>query len=542
MTETIAGFRSEAQKVLAQREIERRRCKSHPAYLLDHVKCVDPTDGSWFKFQLVDLEAPWYWQRRLLDEWIASQAHICLKARQIGITWLAAGLALWTLLYKPGTGVLIVSTNEDKSIEVANRLWNMLLSLPEWLWNGAEVIKPQRSEPTSDIWLKFPDGRISKLKALPSTPNAGHGSTAALVILDEFSRQEYAREAWKAAIPTTQGVTKGGESGLALVISTGNGVSKSATGGNFFHHLWVNAEEYGLGKRFLPWSQHPDRDENWYRVKAAKLPLADRGEQFPKDEDEAFILTGSPYFDRDVIMEYMKRIPEPKFRFDFEVKGAKANLKKWPHGRIRVYSEPEPDRKYAIFADPATGRGEDYTAAYVVDLADPKFVAEFHAKLDSDLFAEQLHYLGRWYNTAKIAVEVAGGFGEAVTIPLRDGKTARPPYPDLYKHRFSNRPGFQEAKTIGFPTNTHTRPLIITGLNKALREYTLPFLTQRLWDECRTFVNRDNSPTPRAQDGCNDDCVMAAAGALEMYRLYGEHPEKSKRRPRTRSIYKPIAA
>jgi hypothetical protein len=534
---------TEARKILAEREIERRLCKTHPAHLLNHVICIDATDGEEFRFQVINPEDPWYWQRVLLDEWLESPKHICLKARQIGITWLAAGLALWTLLYIPGSGVLVVSTKEGEAIKVANRLWNMLLSLPKWLWNGAEVIKPVRSEPTSDIWLKFPDGRISKLEALASTPAAGHGSTAALVILDEFSRQDYARESWKAAVPTTQKAKKSGKQpGRVLVISTGNGVSKSATGGNFFHHLWVNAEDYGLVKRFLPWSQHPDRDADWYRENAEALPTADRGEQFPKDEEEAFILTGSPFFDREAIAEYMKLIPEPEFRFDFDPKGAKASFKKWSHGRIRVYSPPDPDHKYAIFADPATGRGADYSAAYVIDLASPRFVCEFHAKLEPDLFAEQLHFMGRWYNTAKIAVEVAGGFGEAVTIPLRDGKTARPPYPDLYKHRFSNRPGFQESKTIGFPTTSHTRPLIVNQIEKAVRDREIPFMTRRLWDECRTFVRADYGVSPRAQDGCNDDCVMAAAGALEMYRLYGVHPEKPKRRRKTHSIYSPIAA
>jgi hypothetical protein len=536
MTETVADRQSEAQKVLAERELERRRCKSHPAYLLAHVRCIDATDGSEFRFQLLNPTDKWYWQRKLLDAWIACQKHISLKARQLGITWLAAGLALWTLLYKPGSGVLILSTKENEAIKVANRVWNMLQSLPPWLWNGAEVIKPVRSEPTSDIWLKFPDGRISKLEALAASSAAGHGSTAALVILDEFSRQEYARESWKAAVPTTQG------GGKVLVISTGNGVSKSATGGNFFHHLWVNADEYGLTKVFLPWSQHPDRDEDWYRRNADALPTADRGEQYPKDEEEAFILTGSPYFDREALAEYMKLIPEPEFRFDFEPKGSKAKFKKWSHGRIRVYSGPDADHKYAIFADPATGRGADYSAAYVIDLAEPKFVAEFHAKLDADLFAEQLHYLGRWYNSALIAVDVSGGFGEAVTIPLRDGKSARPPYPNLYRHRFSNRPGFQEAKTIGFPISQHTRPLIINQIEKAIRDRVIPFMTRRLWDECRTFINAESGTTPRAQDGCNDDCVMSAAGALEMYRLYGVHPEKPKKRSLRRSIYSPISA
>jgi hypothetical protein len=67
-------------------------------------------------------------------------------------------------------------------------------------------------------------------------------------------------------------------------------------------------------------------------------------------------------------------------------------------------------------------------------------------------------------------------------------------------------------------------------------------MTQQLWDECRTFVNRETGTTPRAQDGCNDDCVMACAGALEMYRLFGEHPERPKRKTKRKPLYQPIAA
>jgi hypothetical protein len=57
--------------------------------------------------------------------------------------------------------------------------------------------------------------------------------------------------------------------GQIVVISTANGVSNEQTGeGNFFHHLWVNAEEYGIHEQFLPWSLHPDRDEEWYTQRA----------------------------------------------------------------------------------------------------------------------------------------------------------------------------------------------------------------------------------------------------------------------------------
>jgi hypothetical protein len=66
-------------------------------------------------------------------------------------------------------------------------------------------------------------------------------------------------------------------------------------------------------------------------------------------------------------------------------------------------------------------------------------------------------------------------------------------------------------------------------LEKAIRERTLPFMPQTLWDEARTFIHAETNPSPRAQDGCNDDAVFAAAIALEMYRLRGHHPKREAR-------------
>jgi hypothetical protein len=95
-----------------------------------------------------------------------------------------------------------------------------------------------------------------------------------------------------------------------------------------------------------------------------------------------------------------------------------------------------------------------------------RLCAEFHGKLDADLFAEQLHYLGRWFNTALLAVETGGGYGEAVLIPLRDGRAGRRPYPKLYRHILSNRPDLPQAKPFGFPMNTKTRPLAVSSWSR----------------------------------------------------------------------------
>jgi len=528
--EELAHFR----EVYEQRKAEREAALAHPAGLLDHVLCIDPKTGERFAFTLNDPEAGWYWQRRVLDQWIGHPLSMVLKARQIGITWLAAGYALWKLITMPGTRALIVSINEDEAIKVVNRLFDMYASLPQHLRFGSTIQKPTRgARPTTLIEFSFPDGRISSVVGLPSTRRAGHGETATIVLLDEYARHEYAQESWKALFPTAD------NGGQLVVISTANGISNEQTGeGNFFHHLWVNQESYGIDGQFLAWDLHPERDEEWYATHARALPAADRAEQFPRNPEDAFINTGECWFDLEALAWYSENAwlsEEKRMRFHVNETGAKAKIHYSDLGWIRVYAKPDPLHDYAIGADVATGRGLDYSCAYVVDLSSMALAAEFHAKIDADEYAEQLHYLGRWYSTARIAVEMGGGFGEPVIISLRDGRKGRPHYPKLYRHSIGDRPDNHQLANYGFPMNQKTRPQVINQIEQAIRERTIPSLPRTLIMECRTFVRQKTLPSPRAQDGSNDDRVMAFGLALEMYRLYGVHerryrPPKKKRR------------
>jgi hypothetical protein len=511
----------------ARRLNERAAALEHPGGLLDHVQCIDPKTGERFHFTLNDPEAGWYWQREVLDEWIAHPLSLVLKARQIGITWLAAGYALWKLLTMPGTRALVVSINEDEAIKVVNRIFDMFVSLPEHLRFEAEVTKPSRdARPSTLIEFTVPDGRISSVVGLPSTRRAGHGETATIVLLDEYARHEYARESWKATFPTAD------NGGQIVVISTANGVSNEQTGeGNFFHHLYVNAEEYGIETQFLAWDLHPDRDEEWYARNARALPPADRAEQFPRTPEDAFINTGECWFDLEALAVYAETpLGETgRMRFFANESGSKAKLKWQEKGWIRVYAKPDPTHSYAIGADVATGRGFDYSCAYVIDLTSMALAAEIHGKLDADEYAEQLHYLGRWYGTARLAIEMGGGYGEPVVISLRDGRKGRPSYPKLYRHTIADRPDAHMLVNYGFPMNAKTRPLVINQIEQAIRERAIPAMPRTLLMECRTFVRQKTLPSPRAQEGSNDDRVMAFGIALEMYRLYGTHPKRVRR-------------
>jgi hypothetical protein len=517
----LAAFK----KDYARRLNERAAALQHPGGLLDHVQCVDPKTGERFTFTLTEPDAPWYWQREVLDRWIEHPLSLVLKARQIGITWLAAGYALWKLLTMPGTRALIVSINEDEAIKVVNRIFDMFVSLPDHLQFEAKVTKPSRdARPSTLIELTFPDGRISSVVGLPSTRRAGHGETATIVLLDEYARHEYARESWKATFPTAD------NGGQIVVISTANGVSNEQSGeGNFFHHLWVNAEAYGIETQFLPWDLHPQRDENWYARNARALPPSDRAEQFPMSPDDAFINTGECWFDTEILAWYSdnhKLDEDTRLRFITDTSGAKAKIHYESKGPVRLYAKPDKTHSYAIGADVATGRGFDYSCAYVIDLTSMAVAAEIHGKLDADEYAEQLHYLGRWYDTARIAVEMGGGFGEPVIISLRDGRKGRPHYPKLYRHSIADRSDMHQLANYGFPMNSKTRPQVINQIEQAIREKTIPAMPRSLIMECRTFVRQKTLPSPRAQEGSNDDRVMAFGIALEMYRQYGTHPKR----------------
>jgi len=548
MTTAAPAIYEEAERIRALRFLRRRRAKEHAAFLMQFMHCVDAKTGEEFDFDLlteeerhsINLEGgpgKWFWHRQVLDDWQAQEVSLEYKARQIGVTWLAAGYGLWLALYRPGTRVLIISINLEEAQKVIARVWGMYLSLPEHLREHVQLIKPSRGgAPSQEIeWLDPTTNKRSSILALPSTPKAGHGETAALVILDEFARQDFARESWKAAFPIIDG------GGRAIIISTANGVSSEDTEGeaqgNFFHYLWVNSDSMGIDKRFFSVFTHPDRDQTWYETRARRLPPSDRAEMYPRNPEEGFISSGRCWFDLEKLNEYQQRWRKEKrkflYRMDFLDKPGFATVKKGKHGFWRVYEEPQEGHGYAIAADVATGSGDDFSAAYVIDLTNGKWVAEFHGKIEEDLFGVQLYFMGRRYHDALVAVETQGGYGRTTVVSMRTVIKGRTPYAKMYRHRI----GFEETTNpddregYGFPMNQSTRPLVIAQLEEWIRDELCPWISPDLDSELRTFSKRETRPSPRALDGCNDDRVMAAGVSLEMYRLYGHHERKRRRKP-----------
>ena len=547
MQSTKPSPHQQARIELERREAQRQLAKRDPLYLMSFMSAVDQREGT--RFDFTHLREPleegevffertalkardnnWRWQRYFAERLLDTPRLISLKGRQLGATWVSLAVDVAEAVITPGTASLIFRQREDEAIDNLRRWWVLYQSLPDYFKDGIKVLRPQHAvQPGRDgVELQFPGGEISGVYPMSSAIASGHGRTVRRVNLDEGAYIEFLEQI-RAAVEPAAGGAK------ISVISTANGLHDRETGeGNEFSRLWHD-EESGYERIFLPYDLHPDRDEHWYETapEIRSLRVYQRQVQFPRNPDEAFALSSRTFFDGDDLAWYAGNVRQPLYRMDFRdgdkyAVGRDARIRKDLNGGIRVYSEPEKERKYAIGCDPSTGRGRDSSAAYVVDLATGSICAEFHGRLDADLLAAQLHYLGRWYKTAWLAVE-RNGIGEAVIVTLRHGREGRPPYPKLYRHVMSSRPSQDIAKVYGYPVNVHTRPLILNQLEKWVRDRALPYVTERLLFEMQTFVERDKDPSPAAQDGSHDDCIFGVAIALEMYRLYGSHPEREKR-------------
>lgn len=169
---------------------------------------------------------------------------------------------------------------------------------------------------------------------------------------------------------------------------------------------------------------------------------------------------------------------------------------------VMIYEKPVDGIPYVIGADTA-GEGSDWFVAQVINNINGKLVAKYRVQTDEDLFARALYCLGKWYNTALIAIEV-----NFSTHPTKELERLR--YPKLYMREVEDTITHKLRMSHGFKTDRITRPNIIAGLVEIAREHTQLLTDEETINEMLTFT-RNAKGRPEAEQGAHDDCVMALA-------------------------------
>ena len=267
------------------RTVEIKACAEDIEYFIDnygHIEDKNNQDEMMQPFKM------WPMQRECLRSIMSHRLNAILKARQLGISWLAEHIIAWEIGTHPGHTALALSKTEAEAIEIvrrcavilrwANELFAEKGREPEG-WNG-----PVFRATALSIEITWPDTPLtSTLQALASSPGAGRSFTANLVVLDEWAFQQFAEEIWEGAFPTINSPTGGRFIGLSTIKR-----------GSLFEEIFTNPDN-GFNKVFIPWYADPRRDEEWY--KRTRLALGDAiTAEYPATIEEALTVPGGAFF------------------------------------------------------------------------------------------------------------------------------------------------------------------------------------------------------------------------------------------------------
>ena len=474
---------------------EYAKCATDPTYFLGKYGIIQhPVKGK-VNFNLYDF------QEKSLKSFMKHDYNIVLKARQLGLSTLTAGYALWMMTFQQDKNILVIATKQETAKNLVTKVRVMHANLPGWL--------KQPCVEDNKLSLRYKNG--SQIKAVASSEESGRSEALSLLIIDEAAFIDKIDTIWGARQQTLA------TGGRALVISTPNGV------GNFFHKTWIGAEDGTNDFNFikLHWSVHPERGQEW-RDEQDKL----LGPSLAAQEcDCDFITSGRGVID-GLLLENLK---ESSVREPMEKRGIDSNY--W------IWQPPNYTKNYVVSADVSRGDGTDYSAFHIIDVESLEQVAEYKGKISTQDFGNMLVNVASEYNNALLVVE-NNNIGWAAIQQVIDRE-----YPNLFytskdlqyvdvQHQITNKYRSQERNMVpGFSTTSKTRPLIVAKLEEMFREESVVVHSQRLIDELFVFIYNGNRA--EAMTGYNDDLVMSFAIALWVrdtaLRLRSEGIELSKK-------------
>lgn len=219
----------------------------------------------------------WEAQNQALRDFATFRLNLILKARQMGITWIALYFCTHDLIFNIGHTVVALSKTEDDAKELVRRMGVVLDNMPEILKGGGLTWKMTATS------IFITDGKLtSTFKAFPASPSAGRSFTGNILLLDEWAFQEAAEEIWTSAYPTINRPTGGKVIGLSTIKK-----------GTLFENLWI--EENAFHKIFLSVFSDPRRTQEWYESTAKDLGVKVK-QEYPRTAEEALSNLGGSFF------------------------------------------------------------------------------------------------------------------------------------------------------------------------------------------------------------------------------------------------------
>jgi hypothetical protein len=456
--------------------IHRERCRRSFAYFADqHCQVLSETAGpsaAWIPFRL------WPAQHEVARTFQEQRLVVALKARQLGLTWLALSYVLWRVLLHPIHLAMLFSRRDDEAQDLLARLRGMHDRLPPWLQAPKPFVQDNAHE-----WALASGSRVLAFPAV-----GGDSYTAGTVVIDEADLVPSLDELLRSTKPT---VDAGGK--LFLISRPDKSKPESA-----FKRIYraARAGEFDWKALFLPWSARPDRDAAWFDaqrrdVLARTGALDDLHEQYPATEAEALAPRS---LDKRLPAEWLQRCYRPAVPLGPD-QLADSKLPALP--QLLVFAAPVAGRRYVLGADPAEGNPtSDESALAVLDVDNGEEVASLAGRFEPATFGANLDAVGRWYNSAPVLVE-RNNHGHAVLLWLLE-------------HGAGSYLLGHDGK-VGWLTNTKGKALLYGTVGEALRDGGVSLHGLETFAQLAAV----EGATLRAPAGQHDDRAMAFALAVE---------------------------
>lgn len=442
---------------------------------------------------------------------------IILKGRQFGVSTFTDCFLVSRIMTRFNTNAMIVAHDSQSTANLYGICKRAYQNLPQEL-------KPMtKYDSMNQLVFDNPDstgpkGLNSSLRvATAGAEDIGRSLTIHYLHMSEFAFWKKQAEQYLGLIQTVPYDVNT----LVVIESTANGYDefkkiwdKAVAGENDFTPLffsWLDFEEYQMPytwfkltqeeKEFMTTHKCTLEQITWRRYAIETLAGGDIdkfNQEYPTTPQDAFISSGRPYFDTQLISKHLNKCMKGKKGYILNGKIIEDNS-----SDITFYQEVQEGVPYVLGGDTA-GDGSDYNVAWVINNITDEIVCKYRTLDDESIFTETINELGRYYNNALVGLEV--NFSTYPTKTLDE----KYHYPNLYvRERFDT---YQEkyVKAFGFNTTRRTRPLILANLKDYVNNDITKLADEDLLNEMRVF-HKDEKGKPQALDGYHDDCIMALA-------------------------------
>ena len=555
----------------------------------------------------------WYPQRILVSRFEAKRKAgepirlILLKARQWGGSTTTQLYMAWLqFFHKKGLNSLIIAHQGTASDEIKDMFDLMIKKHPvEFLHRLGEVYS--ENEPKlvgvgkSGSTHRVPQRECKIKVGTAERPNGCRGGAYSLVHLSEVGLWQ------KTEGKSPEDIVRSACSGILAKPYTMIVMESTANGtGNFFHReysaaadpkvksqyealfiAWFQIEHYSLpfnsaeelrdfakqlwenrNNAYTPsnreesgrylwslWERGASLEAiHWYIYeRAGKNDFAVMAAEFPSDDVEAFVHSGTMVFDKYLVKQFEPFCREPKFVGEVyadadEGEEALSNLRfrEDRQGLLSIWAMPEKFDDYEVTNRYLTvvdvgGRSNkaDWSVIVVFDRLSmidgsepPSVVAQWYGHCDIDRLAWRAAQIAAFYNDSLLVIEsntlethdkerqVEGGDqSQYILNQISDI------YPNLYARKQSEDEIREGApRKYGFHTNVATKPMIISTLVKVIRERLYIERDKRCLDEYDTYERKPNGAYG-AIAGKHDDLLMTRAIGLHICYREMEMPE-----------------